>query len=73
MKKHLPLILLACGFAATLDIPVTRAQQNSEERLRFEQITMADGLSSNWINAIVQDHQGFMWFGTIGGGLNRYA
>ncbi|HKN19763.1 MAG TPA: two-component regulator propeller domain-containing protein, partial [Terracidiphilus sp.] len=33
---------------------------------------MADGLSQSDVRAIVQDRQGFMWFGTWLGGLNRY-
>jgi signal transduction histidine kinase/ligand-binding sensor domain-containing protein len=38
---------------------------------RFERITTEDGLSHNNVNSILQDSQGFMWFGTIDG-LNRY-
>ncbi len=38
---------------------------------RFQHITVEDGLSENAVPAIVQDHQGYMWFGTREG-LNRY-
>ena len=39
--------------------------------LNFYHLTASDGLSSNSIRCILQDSQGFMWFGTYNG-LNRY-
>jgi signal transduction histidine kinase/ligand-binding sensor domain-containing protein/CheY-like chemotaxis protein len=42
-----------------------------QSRFRFEHLTSADGLSNDSVFAILQDHRGFMWFGTQGG-LNRY-
>ena len=39
--------------------------------IRFDHLTIADGLSQNAVYAIVQDNSGFLWFGT-GDGLNRY-
>jgi signal transduction histidine kinase/streptogramin lyase len=39
--------------------------------LRFDALTVEDGLSQNVVLAILQDRQGFMWFGTEDG-LNRY-
>ncbi|HEX9659953.1 MAG TPA: two-component regulator propeller domain-containing protein, partial [Rhodothermales bacterium] len=39
--------------------------------VRFEHLTVADGLSQTTIYAIYQDRQGFMWFATQDG-LNRY-
>jgi len=42
-----------------------------QSRVRFDHITMADGLSNDDVFAILQDRNGFMWFGTQGG-LNRY-
>ncbi len=39
--------------------------------IRFDRIGLEDGLSQSTVNAIVQDAQGFMWFGTQDG-LNRY-
>jgi signal transduction histidine kinase/ligand-binding sensor domain-containing protein/ActR/RegA family two-component response regulator len=40
--------------------------------LRFTRLSVEDGLSHNNVWAILRDHQGFMWFGTQLGGLNRY-
>ena len=39
--------------------------------LRFEHLTQDQGLSESTVNSIVEDHKGFMWFGTYDG-LNRY-
>ena len=39
--------------------------------IRFEHLNNRDGLSQNTVFSIVQDRQGFMWFGTKVG-LNRY-
>jgi PAS domain S-box-containing protein len=39
--------------------------------LRFAHLTTNDGLSQSYVNAILQDRRGFMWFGTRDG-LNRY-
>lgn len=37
----------------------------------FKQITIKEGLSQSSILAIIQDREGFMWFGT-GNGLNKF-
>ncbi len=39
--------------------------------LRFEHLTMDEGLSHNFVQAILKDSRGFLWFGTAEG-LNRY-
>src|SRR6266536_3156657 len=38
---------------------------------KFEHLTATDGLSHNKVQCILQDKQGYMWFGTVHG-LNRY-
>ncbi|MCH8961557.1 MAG: hypothetical protein IH820_09605 [Bacteroidetes bacterium] len=42
-----------------------------EVPLRFEHLSLEDGLSQSSICDILQDRDGFMWFGTDDG-LNRY-
>jgi len=53
------LILLSVGTAA------------AQRDLRFERLTVDDGLSQSSVNAIFKDSRGFLWIGTQDG-LNRY-
>jgi len=39
--------------------------------LRFDRLSVEKGLSQSTVYAIIQDHRGFMWFGTQNG-LNRF-
>jgi ligand-binding sensor domain-containing protein len=39
--------------------------------MRFERLSVDDGLAQESVQAIVQDPDGFMWFGTQSG-LSRY-
>ncbi len=41
------------------------------QTVRFEHLTVADGISQDIVTCIAQDDQGFLWFGTEDG-LNRY-
>lgn len=41
------------------------------QNIAFNHLTVEHGLSNNSILSIVQDRQGFMWYGT-NNGLNRY-
>lgn len=43
----------------------------SNDQLVFQYLTPDDGLSARFVQAILQDRQGFLWFGT-GDGLNKY-
>ena len=59
------------------DAPHTDAEQSLRDRaspakLSFAHLSVADGLSHADVRAIAQDKQGFMWFGTWLGGLDRY-
>lgn len=47
----------------------TAYSQNS--LTRFDCLTLQDGLSQSTVSSIVQDKQGYMWFGTIDG-LNKF-
>jgi ligand-binding sensor domain-containing protein len=42
----------------------TYAQKKS---IRFRHYTMEEGLPQNLVDCILQDSEGFMWFGTWGG------
>lgn len=63
MKKTLFYILICCLSSCQLF-----AQSNN---IRFDKITISQGLSQSSINTILQDHKGFMWFGTQDG-LNMF-
>ena len=41
------------------------------QSIKFNHLTVEDGLSNNKVFAVIQDRYGFMWFGTDDG-LNRY-
>ncbi len=41
------------------------------QSIKFNHLTVEDGLSNNDVNTVVQDRTGFIWFGTDDG-LNRY-
>ena len=53
--------LLAFGAAAS----------SSGRNIRFDHLSLEQGLSQGAVNCIVQDQRGFMWIGTQDG-LNRY-
>ena len=57
---------LALFFCSTIVVSACLAQD-----IKFNHITTDDGLSNGNLRAIVQDHQGFLWFGTEDG-LQRY-
>ena len=48
-------------------LPNTSYSQN----IRFEQLSLEEGLSQSVVNVILQDRMGFLWIGTEDG-LNRY-
>ena len=52
-----------------LFIPNLSFSQNDE--IKFEHLSVEDGLSSSTVYAILQDSRGFMWFGA-NNGLNRW-
>lgn len=56
---------------ALLSLPITLRAQSTQLPLRFEHITVEDGLAHNRVWRILQDSKGFLWFAT-GYGLSRY-
>ncbi len=69
-SSRLVAALLCLSALISVDAPPgVRAQ---EDGIRFERIAVEDGLSHDVVYAILQDRQGFLWFTTEGGGLNKY-
>ncbi|MGZ5182864.1 MAG: ligand-binding sensor domain-containing protein, partial [Ramlibacter sp.] len=58
----------ACVLSCVFSPP---AQAGAPRSLRFERLSLEQGLSQETANTILQDRAGFMWFGTQAG-LNRY-
>ncbi len=58
-------VLLALG---SVVFPGTLCAQHS---LRFDHVSVRDGLANNSVFCVLQDHLGFLWFGTFSG-LNRF-
>ena len=70
IEKLIPKPLLSTFFS--LLIFVCSIQLNGQnQQLTFERVTAEQGLTSNRINGIVQDQDGFIWIAT-NNGLNRY-
>ncbi len=70
------LVMLAwsgLGFPSALDAQDRSgaAAPGAARGIRFERLTVEDGLSQGTVTCILQDRTGFLWLGTHGG-LNRY-
>lgn len=63
--KHITLTIICLGAWLTAMAGI------SDLTLTGSRISASDGLASNGVNLIYEDHHGFMWFGT-NSGLSRY-
>jgi len=61
-------ILAACLFMLIICAAHSPAQQS---KIKFQSISLDEGLSQSTVFCVAQDHRGFLWFGTEDG-LNRY-
>lgn len=62
--RHVAVLVLLAGVASIADAREFRS-------IRFNHLSQEDGLAQGSVNCMLQDHAGFMWFGTQDG-LNRY-
>ncbi len=62
--------LFRVGIIGFVLLKLTAAPAQTGTRI-FHHLTIADGLSQNSVNAVLQDRDGFLWFGTQDG-LDRY-
>jgi ligand-binding sensor domain-containing protein/signal transduction histidine kinase len=71
MMPILSVLAMAAEPPVQFDPHTVRLPLVDGKGLRFTRLSPADGLSNIWVPHMVQDDQGFIWFGT-GYGLNRY-
>jgi len=69
MQLSLTLLL---AFLPGLGVFSGNAQETSHSEPIIQHFSVEEGLSQSTVYAICQDYLGFMWFGTRGGGLNRF-
>ena len=69
MRRYLVLLLAAVELSFGQSIAVAHTDGGSRSMIRS--VTMDDGLPSNGVRCIVQDKQGYIWFGSDNG-LCRY-
>lgn len=67
IKKQLVAAYLIICFVCSCTFPVLSQTKST----RFQHLTLEDGLAQNMVDCMLQDAQGFMWFGTWNG-LCRY-
>jgi len=67
-------ILMKCSrlLIVALSLFLISLEHSYSQDIKFEHLSTENGLSSNGVTSIIQDQQGFMWFGTYDGGLNKY-
>ncbi|MEM8682401.1 MAG: two-component regulator propeller domain-containing protein, partial [Pseudomonadota bacterium] len=72
-KRHTNSSWLTAGLisALALFLPFAHVTANETHPMRFEQLSLRDGLSQVAVVSMLQDSEGFLWFGTENG-LNRY-
>ena len=64
--QHLKIIVLKLFLLFSLFF-FMQVKGKAQNDYNFKYYKASDGLSSNWINDIIQDQDGFMWFGTSDG------
>src|SRR6478672_368772 len=63
---------LCLAFTMILFICLNWKSNAQNNGLRFEKIGVEQGLSDETVISILQDSKGYIWFGTLNGGLNKY-
>lgn len=67
MRNYLFLLLLIL-----LSPSIFCSKQSYFSDIKFQTLTVSDGLQSNNVACVTQDSKGFIWIGTIDGGISRY-
>ena len=53
-------------------VPALSPRYKDKATMDIKFLGVEQGLSSNWMESMIQDSSGYFWFGTYGGGLTRY-
>ncbi|MFC0250830.1 hybrid sensor histidine kinase/response regulator [Massilia consociata] len=70
-RHLLPALCMAALVLASLGISIRASAATAPATLRFEHLSVREGLAQESVLAVVQDRDGFMWFGTQDG-LSRF-
>ncbi len=46
--------------------------QGFSQLASFRNFSVENGLGQSQVYSVIQDHKGYLWFGTRGGGLSRF-
>ena len=71
MFKRLKYYIFPAGLSFILMV-MGLSELHAQENISFDHLSVNNGLSQSTIFSITQDTKGFLWFGTRGGGLNKY-
>lgn len=61
------MILLQIAEPFPINAQIQKTLDDNFPEPKFEHLTIADGLPENSVRCILQDHLGYMWFGTQSG------
>ncbi len=70
-SPHLSSSVRSTALAALLLAVAAPCLASSQRNVKFQHISLKDGLSQSFVNCGLQDRQGYLWFGTQEG-LGRY-
>ena len=59
--------LFGFGFHLFLLLCISESGFTQLQNLKFERLTIEQGLSHNYVMSILQDRNGYLWFGTGNG------
>lgn len=71
MRRVLVFVICLNGALWSATLSAQSRLAKASERLRLVHLSVEQGLSQNTVQCVLQDRQGFMWFGTQDG-LNKY-
>jgi signal transduction histidine kinase/ligand-binding sensor domain-containing protein len=71
LKRSISNCLISLLLTLVLTLGAHTPAEGQEGYLRFDRLSLNDGLSQDTVNAVLQDRLGFIWIGTSNG-LNRY-